>query len=64
MDTTKIMMHVNDSESECRVNLRVSNLEQIDVWINHGVAKVGLHVSHGLSFYLEPIPHPHIAVDL
>lgn len=41
-----------------------TNLEQIDVWVNHGVAEVWLHVGHSLSLDLQTISDPHVAVDL
>lgn len=41
-----------------------TNLEQIDVRVNHGVAEVRLHVGHRLPFYLQAISDPHVAVDL
>ncbi len=49
-----------------RARVRVSTcyLQEVDVWVNHGVTEVRLDISHGLTFNLQPISHPHITMDL
>lgn len=41
-----------------------TNLKEIDVRVNHGIAEMWLHIGHRLSFDLQTIPDPHVAVDL
>ncbi len=47
-----------------RARVSTCYLQEVDVWINHGVTEVRLDISHGLTFNLQPISHPHITMDL
>ena len=42
----------------------ITDLQQEDVKVRHGIAEVALDVGHGLTLDLDAIPHPHPCVDL
>ena len=41
-----------------------THLQQVDVSIDHGHAKVTLNVSHGLTLDLDAVAHPNATHDL